>query len=230
MHLKVITGLLLLSFAAATAAQDYTAPRTAHGHPDLQGVWNFDDSTPFERPARFGDRLLLNEAEIEARNRSLQAGSARRARNEADISTQVLEEDTDDPGAYNYFWSDYQSAIANPRTSLIVYPPDGQIPATRDGVSIQRSPPYTNGCNDGGAVPEDRPVRISWGAISCDRPEDFGLATRCLLFPQSSAPHIKANSYNNNIQIVQTRDHVMIKAELGNDPRIVPLDLSLIHI
>ncbi len=35
---------------------------------------------------------------------------------------------------------------------------------------------------------------------------------------------IKANSYNNNIQIVQTRDHVMIKSELGNDPRIIPLD------
>lgn len=224
MHAEIVAGLLILSFAAAATAQDYTAPRTEHGHPDLQGVWNFDDSTPFERPARFGDRLMLNNEEIEARNRNLQVGVERRAQNEVDITTRVLEEDTNDPGAYNYFWSDYESAIVNPRTSLIVYPEDGQIPATQDGVSIQRSPPYTDGCNDGQVVPAERPVRLSWGAISCDQPEDFGLATRCLLFPQSSAPHIKANSYNNNIQIVQTRDHVMIKAELGNDPRIIPLD------
>jgi hypothetical protein len=70
----------------------------------------------------------------------------------------------------------------------------------------------------------DRPSRISFGAISCDRPEDFGLASRCLLFPQSTGPYIKANSYNNNVLIVVTRDHVVLNTELGNDPRIVPLD------
>tara|TARA_Y100000588_G_C13826350_1_gene741611 strand:- start:113 stop:610 length:498 start_codon:yes stop_codon:yes gene_type:complete len=45
-----------------------------------------------------------------------------------------------------------------------------------------------------------------------------------MAFPQTFPPHIKANSYNNNLQIVQTKDHVMIRSELGNDPRIIPLD------
>ena len=45
-----------------------------------------------------------------------------------------------------------------------------------------------------------------------------------MAFPQTFPPHIKANSYNNNLQIMQTKDHVMIRSELGNDPRIIPLD------
>ncbi|MCB1672900.1 MAG: hypothetical protein R3F41_07915 [Gammaproteobacteria bacterium] len=219
-----LNGLLLLSLSSITAAQDNSAPRTEYNFPDFQGVWNFDDSTPFQRPARFGNRLFLTDEEITARNRDLQTSAERRDQSETAISTVVLEEETNDPGAYNYFWSDYQSAVANPRTSLIVYPPDGRIPPTRTDSITQRSPPYIDGCNDGGAIVAERPVRISWGAVSCDRPEDFGLATRCLMFPQSGGPHIKANAYNNNIRIVQTQDHVVIKAELGNDPRIIPLD------
>jgi hypothetical protein len=109
---------------------------------------------------------------------------------------------------------------------MIIYPSDGRIPTTQNGVITQRSPPPSNPCNEGLVVIADRPSRISFGAISCDRPEDFGLASRCLLFPQTTGPYIKANSYNNNVQIVVTRNYVMLYTELGNDPRIVRLDNS----
>ena len=217
-------ALLLVVMGFPVIAQEYSAPRTEYGAPDIAGVWNFNDSTPFVRQQRFGSREFLTESELQERLAARQRGASRRDQREQELSERVLEQPTDDTGAYNFFWSDYDEPYPNIRTSLIVYPADGQIPVTRNGVITQRSPPGSNPCNEGNVVISDRPVRISWGAVSCDRPEDFGLASRCLMFPQTAGPHIKANSYNNNIQIVQTRDHVVIKAELGNDPRIIPLD------
>ena len=215
---------LALSVSFPVFAQDYTVPRTENGHPDLNGNWNFNDSTPFERPDRYGDREFLTDEEFAARNARLATGQERRDASEAEVSERIMNVPTNDTGAYNLFWSYYDEPYPNERTSLIVYPPDGKIPATVNGIITQLSPPGSNPCNYGGVVITDRPVRVSWGGISCDRPEDFGLASRCLAFPQTFPPHIKANSYNNNLQILQTKDHVMIRSELGNDPRIIPLD------
>lgn len=223
--MKYLVSLTILSILSGiVAAQDYNVPRTEYGHPDLTGVWNFNDSTPFERPDHFGNREFLNEEELAARNNQLATAQDRRDERESTVSERILNVPTNDTGAYNLFWSYYDEPYPNQRTSLIVYPPDGKIPSTLNGVITQLSPPGSNPCNYGGVVIADRPVRVSWGGISCDRPEDFGLASRCMAFPQTFPPHIKANSYNNNLQIVQTKDHVMIRSELGNDPRIIPLD------
>lgn len=219
-----IALVILVMISASAWSQDYVVPRDEYGYPDLNGVWNFNDSTPFERPERFGEREFLTDAEIEQKFTRLQTGEQRREQNEQAVSQRVLEVPTDDTGAYNSFWSYYDEPFPNTRTSLIVHPPNGRIPTTQNGVITQRSPRPSNPCNEGLEVIADRPVRISFGAVSCDRPEDFGLASRCLLFPQSTGPYIKANSYNNNIQFVLTKDHVLLYTELGNDPRIIPLD------
>ena len=216
--------LLLVLYSFPALSQDYVVPRDEFGYPDLNGVWNFNDSTPFERPQRYGDREFLTEEELAEKYFRLQSGEERREQREVNVAQSVLEVPTDDTGAYNTFWSYYDEPFPNTRTSLIVYPPDGRIPSTRNGVITQLSPPPSNPCNEGLVVIADRPVRISFAAVSCDRPEDFGLASRCLLFPQTTGPYIKANSYNNNIQFVVTRDHVVLYTELGNDPRIIPLD------
>ena len=216
--------VFFMTICSSTLAQDYEVPRTENDQPDLNGIWNFNDSTPFERPDRFGTREFLNAEELAARDQRLVTGQDRRDASEATVSERVMNVPTNDTGAYNLFWSYYDEPYPNDRTSLIIYPQDGKIPATQPGVITQLSPPGSNPCNYGGVVISDRPVRVSWGGISCDRPEDFGLASRCMAFPQTFPPHIKANSYNNNLQIVQTKDHVMIRSELGNDPRIIPLD------
>ena len=216
--------VFFMAICSSTLAQDYEVPRTENDQPDLNGIWNFNDSTPFERPDRFGTREFLNAEELAARDQRLATGQDRRDASEATVSERVMNVPTNDTGAYNLFWSYYDEPYPNDRTSLIIYPQDGKIPATQPGVITQLSPPGSNPCNYGGVVISDRPVRVSWGGISCDRPEDFGLASRCMAFPQTFPPHIKANSYNNNLQIVQTKDHVMIRSELGNDPRIIPLD------
>ena len=214
----------LLMTVNLVCAQTYEVPKNEYDQPNLTGVWNFNDSTPLERPEGFGTREYLTKEEFLARGKRLSLGQQRRDKSESDVSAKILNVPTNDTGAYNLFWSYYDEPYPNNRTSLIVYPPDGRIPPTVEGAITQLSPPPSNPCNYEGVVITDRPVRVSFAALSCDRPEDFGLASRCIGFPQTFPPHIKANSYNNNLQILQTKDHVMIKSELGNDPRIIPLD------
>ena len=43
----------------AQSVDDYAAPKTEWGQPDLQGVWNFNSETPLQRPEEFGDREFL---------------------------------------------------------------------------------------------------------------------------------------------------------------------------
>ena len=212
--------ILLIGFVSA---QHALIPRDEFDNPNLNGFWNFNDPTPFERPSKFGDREFLSETEYQQKLAGKIEEARQRLAQEANLAEEVVTVPTVNPGAYNNFWSYYDDSFPNKRTSIIVSPISGRLPDTSDTL-IQSSPPHANGCNDPVVVPLKRPVRISFGAITCDRPEDFGLSTRCLLFPQTTGPYIKANSYNNNIQIVVTKDFAVLYSELGNDPRIIPLD------
>ena len=60
------------------------------------------------------------------------------------MSERILNEPTNDTGAYNLFWSYYDEPYPNDRTSLIVYPKNGRIPPTLNGVITQLSPPGSN--------------------------------------------------------------------------------------
>ena len=46
----------------AAAAKPPLNPRTADGHPDLQGFYDLATLTPLERPAMFGNNLTLTQA------------------------------------------------------------------------------------------------------------------------------------------------------------------------
>ena len=63
-----LVALYLFISVSSAFAQDYTVPRNEHGHPDLQGVWNFSTQTPFQRPEQYGDREFLTREEIIAIN------------------------------------------------------------------------------------------------------------------------------------------------------------------
>src|SRR4029077_15921243 len=53
------------------AAAPWTPPKTPWGEPDLQGSWPTASlvGTPFERPVQFGDRRLLTDEEVAAREK-----------------------------------------------------------------------------------------------------------------------------------------------------------------
>ena len=173
----------------------------AQGPPDLQGVWTFSTITPLERPAEFAGKEFLTDAEAaQYEARTVQ-------RNNRDTREQSA--DADVASAYNEFWWDrgVHAARVNgrTRTSLIVDPPDGRIPAlTPDGQ--QRA----------AARAEARRLHPA------DGPEDRSLGERCLLF--NAGPPMLSGPYNNYVQILQNRDHVVILNEMIHDARVVPLD------
>ncbi len=102
--------------------------------------------------------------------------------------------------AYNDFWWDFGKRVAK-QTSLVVDPPDGRVPTTT--TEAQKRAADRRGHYDN---PEERP-----------------LAERCVLGFNSGPPMVPS-AYNNNMQLVQTRDHVVILNEMIHSARIVALN------
>jgi hypothetical protein len=92
------------------------------------------------------------------------------------------------------------------RTSIITDPKDGRIP-----------PLTPAGKQKFETLQEEHKRRFHAG------PEDMTLLERCITWI-SSGPPMLPTFYNNNYQIVQTRDHVVILTEMVHDARIVPTD------
>jgi hypothetical protein len=101
--------------------------------------------------------------------------------------------------AYNDFWWDFGRRIAR-QPSLVVDPADGRVPAL---------------------VPAAQ-KRIADRRGRFDNPEERPLAERCILGFNSGPPMVPS-AYNNNVQIVQTRDRVLILNEMIHSARIVDL-------
>jgi hypothetical protein len=177
---------------AATTAK---APRTPWGDPDLQGTWDYRTITPLERAREFGTREFYTEEEKKA----LETRAGRRM----DGPPEEIR-----PGlTHAQYWTDPGRFVADGyRTSLIVDPPDGRIPAlTAEGKARQARAPNRNNA-----------VNASW--------LDRGNQERCITYglPSASLPTL----YNNNIQIVQAPGIAVIVHEMIHEARVVPLDGS----
>lgn len=204
--------LLLLWFSlhasqSGLAAEDYKAPRTQWGLPDLQGVWNFSSNVPMQRPEEFGERQFLSDEEVTA----AQTERFRLGATDAPIRSASGVE-----AFYNdSIWMENVRAGGRLRTSLIVFPTNGRVPVLEIGVKHQ----------PGGEIEiaGQRPVRFVIGGIGRDGPEDRGLSERCLV-GFNAGPPLAPSVYNNNLQIIQNRDHVVIMTEMIHDARIVKLD------
>ena len=190
------------------------APRTAWGAPDLGGVWDFRTITPLERPAELGDRAVLTPEEAAAFSEQAIAGL--NADRRPDDAAQDVER------AYNDFWWDWGDSLTEDlRTSLIVDPPDGRIPARVVGVDE---------ADQARRAGWHRPIRervVFYGPAR--GPEDLGLSERCML-GFNAGPPLLPSAYNNNLQLFQTPDHVVIFSEMVHDARIVPLSEDQPHL
>ena len=216
--LFVCTLFAPISLSFAQTADDYVAPRTEWDQPDLQGIWNFNSNTPMERPDRFGTQEFLTPEEAE-QDRLRQeerriAADAREA--ELVVNPVAPPAGASSTGGYNSFWYETASIGENVRTSLIVYPRNGRLPARVEGSAEHIA-------NLGPDVEGERPVLALFGGIGKDGPEDRGLAERCLI-GFNAGPPLAGGGYNANVQIFQNKDHAVIMTEMVHDARIVPLD------
>jgi hypothetical protein len=202
--------LLWLSLQASQlglAAEDYEAPRTQWGLPDLQGVWNFSSNVPMQRPEEFGEQQFPTGDEIRA------AQGQRFSLGSTDAPTRSASGVED---FYNdTIWMEKIRGAGNVRTSLIVFPLNGRIPPLAKGIENQ----------PGGEIEVvgERPVRFVIGGIGRDGPEDRGLSERCIV-GFNSGPPLSPSVYNNNLQIVQNKDHLVILTEMVHDARLVKLE------
>ena len=208
-------ALSLSTPAAAQSGREPAAPRTPHGHPDISGVWDFRTVTPLERPEEFADQEFLSEEEVAAyAAERVQASNADLNREERKLETtsrgQVngTRESRDLALAYNDFWWDRgDSVVETRRTSLVVDPPNGRVPALTPAAEARAAERLRIN------------QRPSWG------PEDRPLGERCITGFNSGPPMLPA-AYNMNVQIFQTADHVVLLNEMVHNARIVPLDGS----
>ena len=118
-----VAGLLRLTGGAAqgqTAVNTGPAPRTAWGDPDLQGIWTDPYQTPLQRPPQFANKESFTEEERAALDQQ-RAGILRRDQRVERGS------ERDVAGAYNAVFQSIRPT--GKRTSLVVDPPDGRIPA-----------------------------------------------------------------------------------------------------
>ncbi len=216
--LAVLAGsaVLALSLSAPAAGQSGSETlRTPDGHPDISGVWDFRTVTPLERPEEFADQAFLSEEEVAAyAAERVRESNADRDREERKLETTArgevngTRESRDLALAYNDFWWDRgDSVVETRRTSLVVDPPNGRVPALTEAAEARAAERLRVN------------QRPSWG------PEDRPLGERCITGFNSGPPMLPA-AYNMNVQIFQTADHVVILNEMVHNARIVPLDGS----
>ena len=194
---------LLAATAAHAAPAAYKAPRTAFGQPDLQGLWTNTALTFLERPPIFKG-LIATDAE----EKMMLAGFMQ-------LAGELISNAPVDPAkgpppvvkdAPNSDIIEMDLHLARidgkMRSSWIVEPADGKIPFTDAGKAARR------------ALSKD----------SYDGPEGRPLTERCLIaIGSSEGPPMMNTGFNNNYQIIQTKDHVAISIEMNHDVRIIRL-------
>lgn len=205
----IAAALLLASLSIAGQAQaparttgtakSWTPPRTPEGQPDLQGYWTNITITPLQRPANLAGKEFFTPAEAEAYEKQV-VSQTNRDRRDGNAAQDVSR-------AYNDFWWDSGTKVVKTlRTSLVIDPPDGRIPAMVPGAN-QRLAARLQGR----------------GGRAYDGPESRPLAERCILWATAGPPMVPS-FYNNNYQIIQNAGYVVILVEMIHDARIIPID------
>ena len=214
--LVVLSVLVMVSASVPAAGQStpdgtgWTLPRTADGHPDLQGVWANNSVTPLERPPQWAGKARLTDEELAELKvaAALVVESGLDAQFGDQLVLKALEgltdaDSYDTTGNYNQFWMADRDFTH--QTSLVIDPPDGQVPALTAAAERRAE--------------EGRDHR---SAHPADGPEDRSLGERCVNF---GVPRLGAG-YNSYFQVFQAPGHVAVFKEMAHDVKLIPVDGS----
>jgi len=191
----VISALLAGQSANESPAvsSQSAASRTPWGDPNLQGIWTDVYETPLQRPAKYAGREFLTEDEVAALDQQRSAILRRDHRepkgSERDVS-----------GAYNAVFETVKPT--GRRTSLVIDPKDGRIPAYTDDArkrmdayrefqlalmqateTCRKQEPTCRGWKFGPPSPKraELPPMYNTDRLNrSDGPEDRSLAERCM--------------------------------------------------
>lgn len=222
-----VAGVALILQSTATVAgagaENGAVPKTAWGHPNIGGIWLDEFDTPFERPAQYANNEFFTDQQRQALDDQRSGASGRNRRVERGSQQDVA-------GAYNAVFT--SAKPAGRRTSLVVEPATGRIPAlTADGQARAKADrefrlrllQNTQTCKEderkdqacaGGKYgpPSDRfeDLSPSYNTQRMNRhngPEDQSLGDRCMLGVTPDFPGFK--------RIVQGQDQIAISIDTG---------------
>jgi hypothetical protein len=186
--------------------------RTPDGHPDLQGIWVNNIATPFERPKELEGRQLLTDDEVAELNqrakRIFSSGdSDAAAADEFFLSAWRNVQKYKSGGATDSSERVAPLTIDN-RTSLIIDPADGRMPAYTEAGQRRRAA-YG---------------RARSGRGNPSGPKEVAPGDRCITFGVPRVNGVYSAGMYGYYQIVQTPDQVLLFTESIHDTRIVPMD------
>lgn len=201
---------------APAAKSAYKAPRTLDGRPDLEGFWNNSNITTLERPTQFGERGVFSPEEVaKLEGTEIQFYKDKAKPVDPTLSAEELLAMDCGKGfkgagcGYDAGWIDPGVRVARvggePRNSFIRFPLNGRLPAMSPE-GQQRMAAFR------ARITQDK----------ADNPENRPLGERCLTsWANHAGPVMLPSIYNNNYQIVQTKDVIAITTEVIHDTRMV---------
>jgi hypothetical protein len=204
----VLSGAMALAIASAQPTKGWAPAFTSDGQPDLQGNWANKNATPLERPKQLEGREFLTDAEVaELKARAVRIfghGDSDAANGDAVFLAALanVEQYKSETATGLTLFLDREF---DNRTSLIIDPPDGKIPAYTPAGQQRRA---------AGAKATNMRNPPS-------RPEDMTTFQSCITF---GVPMPRPGPFTSYYQIVQSPGYVVIVMEAIHDARIIPLD------
>lgn len=226
-----IGAIVVLPLASSLAGQSQPAPsgpapKTPWGAPDLQGIWNNPVQTPLERPKEYGTREFKTDAEYKKALDDLLERNKRPGRDSREIAGQDARgTEKDVARAYNEHWFGDKPTDVGRRTSEIVDPPDGRLPALTPEAQKRRAEKReyleallqgTSGGKPGPISPRRSEPSPDYNLDRINRsdgPEDRGGPERCLGTAQPVI--MQAGTFGGVARLVQSPEAVAIYYDIG---------------